>query len=111
MTETLSAVGGAQPDVDRNIRTVVKMLLAANDEKPTELAVRLGWSRSVVYSRLGGDTAFTAAEVAALADRFGVPVTTFFAGPAALLGQSGQETIGRWIPSPADMLAELGRAA
>jgi hypothetical protein len=110
MNETLSAVGGAQPDVDRNIRTVVKMLLAAHDEKPPELALKLRWSRSVMYSRLGGDTAFTAAEVAALADHFKVPVTVLFGGPSALL--AGREGITpRNIPALATIADEIGQAA
>jgi transcriptional regulator with XRE-family HTH domain len=115
MTRTLSAAGGAQPDVDKNIRTVTNMLLAAQDQpKATaqaELAVRLGWSRSVAYSRLGGQTSFTAAEVAALAEHFDVPVSAFFGGPGELLGRRNAGITDDKFPTLDDVSDDLGQAA
>jgi len=97
MTRTLSAVGGARPDVDRNIRTVVKMLLAATDQRQADLPQLLGWSKSVTYSRLSGGSRFFAWEVQALADLFEVPVDVFHAGPTALVRRADGQALGNTL--------------
>lgn len=114
MTRTLSAVGGARPEVDRNIRLVVKALLAATDQRQADLPGLLGWSKSVTYSRLSGGSRFFAWEVEALAELFDVPVGVLHAGPAALIGRTdGQDgvTIGSWFPTSGDDSALTERAA
>lgn len=116
MTRTLSAVGGARPEVDRNIRTVVKMLLAATDQKQADLPGLLGWSKSVTYSRMSGGSRFYAWEVEALAELFDVPVSVFHAGPDAMVGKPSAEEraagiTGRYSQALEDLPAQIGQAA
>lgn len=118
MTNTLRAVGGAASKKERaesNILGVVRMIKAARDLQADELAALLGISRASVYERLKGKSAFTAGEVAVLAEHFGVPVTVLYAGPdALLLGRTRTQDGGTTLEySPASPLvaAQIGRAA
>jgi hypothetical protein len=90
---TLRTVGGA--GTDEKIRLVVKMLLAAHGMTTLELGRELGLGRTPIYDRMQGRKPFTVAEVAAMAERFAVPVAVLFGGPTALLGQSEEGTIRR----------------
>ena len=109
MSSTLRAVGGA--GTDDKIRLVAKMLLAAHGMTTLDLGQQLGLGRTPIYDRMQGRKPFTTAEVAAMADYFGVPVAAFFAGPNGLLGRSEEDTIGSWFASSGETVADIGRAA
>lgn len=84
-------------DTDSRVRAVVRMLLAAGNQPKDSLAETLGISRTSVYSKLSGTSAFTVAEVAAMARHFGVEPGVFFAGPTGILPTV---RITRRYPSP-----------
>lgn len=71
-------------DPDRNVRTVVKMLMAANNVDPAGLAVALGVARNTVYLRLSGERRFTIADLDRLAEYFEVDAGLFFSDPKEL---------------------------
>lgn len=73
-------------EADERISEIARMLAAARGLHHEKLAEEIGMSRSVIYSRLAGSSRWYAWEVAALADRFGVPVGMFYAGADQLLG-------------------------
>ena len=88
-------------EADENVRVVVRMLLAAKRQKPVELALRLGISKSAIYSRLGGQSAFSIAELVTMAEHFDVPPSVFLVGPSALIGAARGSTIGQYrTPTP-----------
>lgn len=82
MTENPINSGG---DADSHVREVVWTMLGARRQKPAELALRLGISKSAIYSRLSGKTVFTVAEVAAMGEHFDLP-------PSGSQSQLGQYT-------------------
>jgi hypothetical protein len=93
---------------------VVKILLTAREENAAELAVNLGWSRSVLYSRQNGTTGFLAKDVWKLADYFRVPIQVFYGGPAALsdlLRGKGQDPMTGYYPELLGHPADVDRAA
>lgn len=109
---TLRTVGGAGTNsTDEKIRLVAKMLLAANEMTYLDLGRQLGLKRTPIYDRMQGRMSFTVSEVAAMADHFGVPVSVFFGGPAALLSPGGQGVTLQNLQAQAAMLAEIGQAA
>lgn len=86
MTGTGDAESGVGASAaDANVREVVWTMLGARRQKPAELALRLGISKSAIYSRLSGKTVFTVGEVAAMGEHFDLPPNVFFAGNSALL--------------------------
>jgi BetR domain len=91
MSRTLQAVGADNTDSpDERVRAVVRMLLAMRDEKRESLVFVLGISRSAVYAKMSGPSAFNVAELVALAEHFDVPPAVFLAGPHALISQVGE---------------------
>lgn len=58
--------------------SVVRAEVARHKVRTQELADILRISRTTVWRRLNGEYPFDVAELAAIADRLGVPVGTFF---------------------------------
>lgn len=56
----------------------VRALMARTRTKQQALAVALGMTQGAVSKKVNGDRPFTLDEVEAVAEHFGVPVTTFF---------------------------------
>ena len=71
-------------DVDENMRTVVRMLMAQEQMHHTDLAEVIGVSPRTAYSKTEDrhPTPFKASEVYRMALRFGVPVEVFYRPPA-----------------------------
>lgn len=82
---TLRVIEGEGDTADYRVRRVAKMLLEGTETKAVVMGAEIGLSKAQVWDRLRGDKAFSVKEVAAMADYFGVPVSVFFAGPAALI--------------------------
>jgi hypothetical protein len=98
MTGTEDVIGGVgHSAADANVREVVWTMLGARRQKPAELALRLGISKSAIYSRLSGKTVFTVSEVAMMSEHFDIPPSVFFAGNSALLVGRGVATAGSTI--------------
>jgi len=64
--------------VDATISATVRGLAAARGLSPDDVAAGIGMNRSTYYRRLAGG--FSAADVAALADLFGVQVADLYDG-------------------------------
>lgn len=76
-----ATAAAAEATVRQSVLTLVRVREADRDD----LARHLGIHRSSLYRKLGRAGApFTAGEVAAIADYFGVPVADLFAGLAAV---------------------------
>lgn len=87
MTATQEPDARSRPaDPDDNVRRVVALLLTYKGMSRRELGQILGLNRTPINDRMRGVKPFTVAEVAAMADYFGAPVSVFFEGPEALIG-------------------------
>ena len=62
------------------IRATLRALLAFRDISIPEFAAQLGMSRTALYGRMSGETAWSADEVARVATALDVPVATLYAG-------------------------------
>lgn len=69
--------------VDARISASVRALMGATEAPPTELAAAMGTTKTTFYRRLKGG--FSAADVAALADYFGVEVSDLYTGLGGVL--------------------------
>lgn len=74
---------------DQNVTDVVRILLAYRHEQQTHLVLGTGIPKRTLIRRMNGGGGWSAAEVALLARHFDVPVTTFYAGPDALMAGAG----------------------
>jgi hypothetical protein len=78
--------------VDHRITATVKAFLAGRGLRVTDVAPQVGISQTTFYAKLKGVSPWTAAEVAALANLFGVGVNDLYSG---LNGTFAQAT-GTW---------------
>lgn len=67
----------------KSVAAEVRAELARRNIGRTETAERLGISRTALWSRLRGETPFGLAELAALAEWWGVPLAQFLPGPTS----------------------------
>jgi hypothetical protein len=86
-----SAAGTPLTAVDATISATVKGLAAARDLSPDDVATGIGMNRSTYYRRLAGG--FSAADVAALADFFGVSVIDLYDGLGGRLCASTRQYV------------------
>jgi hypothetical protein len=70
-----------------NIRLTARALIAIREMTSSELGQVIGVNRTPMYDRLHGRKPFTTAEVALMAEFFGVSVQAFFDGPDALFNR------------------------
>lgn len=75
-------------DLDGGMTAVVRILMAYTKEKQAEVCLATGIPRRTFIRRMGDGGGWSAAEIAALAKHFDVPVTAFYDGPEALLSKS-----------------------
>jgi hypothetical protein len=78
--------------VDRRITATAKAFLAGRGLRPVDVAPKLGMSVTSIYNKLNGTRAWTAAEVAALADLFQISVNDLYTG----LSGTFAEATGTW---------------
>jgi hypothetical protein len=78
--------------VDRRITATVKAFIAGRELRVEDIAAGLRSSRSGLYHKLKGGSPWTATEVAALAEMFGISVNDLYTG---LSGTFAQAT-GTW---------------
>jgi len=94
MADTLQVVGGTPAlGPDDKVRLVAKMLIGMHRMTELELGRRLGLPRTPIYNRMQGRTPFSVAEVARMADIFGISPEVFLAGPNALIAGSDSGSI------------------
>lgn len=77
-------------EVDETISSTVRGLAAARGLSPDEVAAGIDMNRSTYYRRLAGG--FSAADVAALADFFGVEVADLYTGLGGKLAPAARAT-------------------
>ena len=78
--------------VDTAISEVTRQAMLWRKESREQLAALLGLSLRSVARRLVGDIPWEAREIAVMAEHFGLPITTFYAGPDALFQAAGEGT-------------------
>lgn len=65
------------------IAAEVRAELARRQLSGIKTAKRLGWTQNYIATRLRGDVPFSIADLTAVADLLGVPVTSFFPSTSA----------------------------
>ena len=84
-------------NVDINIGRVLRVLCRAHELTQQQLAEKFGMSMSALNERLAGKRRFTAVEIAAFAEHFGVDPGVFFKDPVELVGSpSPAKSQSRW---------------
>lgn len=74
-----------------NVSAVVRMMLAARNEKFDVLVPALGIGRTTTFEKVSGRRRWYAEEVQALAEYFELPVGAFYAGPMRLVRDQNRE--------------------
>lgn len=94
----MTAVQSTQAGASANVSAVVRMLLAGRGDKFDVLTEPLGLGRTTTFEKVAGKRRWYAEEVQALADYFGLPITTFYGGPDALFARAANSQ-GNWPDS------------
>lgn len=81
---TLNQVGIIKQTVDERISAATRALVALHGMRNADLADVLGIGQNSVFMKLRGDSPWKAAEVAPVAEYFGVPISIIFDGMAAV---------------------------
>ena len=81
---TLNQVGIIKQTVDERISAATRTLVALHGMRNADLADVLGIGQNSVFMKLRGDSPWKAAEVALVAEYFGVPISIIFDGMAAV---------------------------
>jgi hypothetical protein len=90
MTATREDVSGGHLPLARHVGAMVKMHLQDRGVSASWAATKLGWTQPFISRRITGAKAFDVAELEALGDLLGVPVTSFFTLPSALTRVPGE---------------------
>ena len=81
---TLNTVGIMKQTVDERISAATRALVALHGMRNADLAEVLGVGQNSVFMKLRGDSPWKAAEVALVAEYFGVPISILFDGMASV---------------------------
>lgn len=87
-----AAARTAPLSVDDRVRAVVRALLSTYDMTRKELAVAVGMTENQLGDRMRGSP-FRVEELVGIAEYFDLPLSSFVAGPLALIGAAEQDEL------------------